>query len=105
MMKIVFFVLLLTIYVAVVSSYGLKTKITTPARVLMKSSNYLTIQRSYQNENKRERSSFSIAASPSDETEKTGVETKYLVALGVFFFACVYDFFVMHGGQVYLAHP
>ena len=43
-------------------------------------------------------SSFALRATADGEKEDSGVEPKYLVALGVFFLACVYDFFVMHNG-------
>lgn len=33
------------------------------------------------------------------------VETKYVIAGIVFILACLFDFFRMHGGQMYLAHP
>jgi len=39
------------------------------------------------------------------EKEPSRVEPKYLAALGVFIFAALYDFFITHHGQVYLAHP
>jgi hypothetical protein len=45
---------------------------------------------------RRARSSFALHA--ASEKDDAGVEPKYLVALGVFFLACVYDFFVMHNG-------
>jgi hypothetical protein len=34
-----------------------------------------------------------------ESTEKSGVEPKYLVALGVLIFAALYDFFVTHNGM------
>lgn len=34
-----------------------------------------------------------------DNTEKSGVEPKYLVALGIFILAALYDFFVTHNGM------
>ena len=40
-----------------------------------------------------------------EEVKKEGIEPKYLGALGVFLFAALYDFFITHGGQPYLAHP
>ena len=44
--------------------------------------------------------------SHSDDSAKSGgIEPKYLAALGVFLFAALYDFFITHGGQPYLAHP
>jgi hypothetical protein len=42
---------------------------------------------------------------PEKIEEKKGLESKYLVALGVFAFAALFDFFVVHQGQPYLAHP
>jgi hypothetical protein len=34
-----------------------------------------------------------------DNTSEEGVQTKYLVALGVFFFAALYDYFITHQGM------
>ena len=48
----------------------------------------------------------SLQQSSNDDTTKSGgIEPKYLGALGVFVFAALYDFFITHGGQPYLAHP
>ena len=33
------------------------------------------------------------------------VETKYVTAGIVFVLACLFDFFIVHGGQTYLVHP
>jgi hypothetical protein len=53
-----------------------------------------------------QRSDFALSQSGSDDSAKSGgVEPKYLAALGVFLFAALYDFFITHGGQPYLAHP
>jgi hypothetical protein len=41
----------------------------------------------------------------TDDGKSSGIEPKYLAALGVFVFAALYDFFITHGGQPYLAHP
>jgi hypothetical protein len=50
--------------------------------------------------------SFSLRQAANDEAPKSGgIEPKYLGALGVFIFAALYDFFITHGGQPYLAHP
>ena len=50
--------------------------------------------------------SSSLRQAANDETPKSGgIEPKYLGALGVFIFAALYDFFITHGGQPYLAHP
>ena len=38
-------------------------------------------------------------------TKEGGIEPKYLAAIGLFVFGCLYDFFVTHGGQPYLQHP
>mmetsp|Transcript_36348 Transcript_36348/g.46278 ORF Transcript_36348/g.46278 Transcript_36348/m.46278 type:complete len:113 (-) Transcript_36348:294-632(-) len=43
--------------------------------------------------------------SESEVSEKNPFETKYLIGWGVLVFAVLYDFFVTHGGQPYLAHP
>lgn len=43
--------------------------------------------------------------SDNDTAKSGGIEPKYLGALGVFIFAALYDFFITHGGQPYLAHP
>ena len=52
------------------------------------------------------RSDLSLKAGADEPTEKKeGIEPKYLGALGVFIFAALYDFFITHGGQPYLAHP
>lgn len=49
---------------------------------------------------------FSLQQAADDETPKSGgIEPKYLAALGVFIFAVLWDFFVTHAGQPYLAHP
>jgi|MDTB01.1.fsa_nt_gb hypothetical protein len=37
--------------------------------------------------------------------EDTGPEKKYVYAAGVVLFGILWDFFVTHGGQPYLAHP
>jgi hypothetical protein len=53
-----------------------------------------------------QRSDFALSQSSSDDSAKSGgIEPKYLAALGVFLFAALYDFFITHGGQPYLAHP
>jgi hypothetical protein len=44
-------------------------------------------------------------AEVTEKAEKSGIEPKYLAAVGVFAFAVLYDFFITHGGQPYLAHP
>ena len=41
----------------------------------------------------------------NNSKKSDGIEPKYLAALGLFIFAALYDFFVTHNGQVYLAHP
>ena len=52
------------------------------------------------------RSDLSLQAGADESSEKKeGIEPKYLGALGVFIFAALYDFFITHGGQPYLAHP
>ena len=45
------------------------------------------------------------SAPEAEVNEKGGIEPKYLAAIGVFAFAVLYDFFITHGGQPYLAHP
>ena len=53
-----------------------------------------------------QRLDLTLSQSSSDDSEKSGgIEPKYLAALGVFIFAALYDFFITHGGQPYLAHP
>lgn len=37
--------------------------------------------------------------------DKTGIEPKYLAAIGLVLFGALYDFFVTHHGIAYLAHP
>lgn len=52
------------------------------------------------------RTDLTLQASGDESSEKKeGIEPKYLGALGVFIFAALYDFFITHGGQPYLAHP
>jgi len=43
--------------------------------------------------------SIPLFSKKEDSTEKSGVEPKYLVALGVLIFAALYDFFVTHNGM------
>ena len=39
-----------------------------------------------------------LLAEPSDDPRAEGIEPKYLAAIGVFLFACLYDFFITHQG-------
>jgi hypothetical protein len=43
--------------------------------------------------------------SEKSDVEEKPTEKKYLYAAGVFLFACLYDFFITHGGHPYLVHP
>ena len=53
-----------------------------------------------------QRLDLTLSQSSNDDPVKSGgIEPKYLGALGVFIFAALYDFFITHGGQPYLAHP
>ena len=53
-----------------------------------------------------QRLDFALSQSSGDDAVKSGgIEPKYLAAIGVFIFAALYDFFITHGGQPYLAHP
>lgn len=50
------------------------------------------------------RSNHILLMSGSGE-KATGPEKKYVYAAGVVMFAILWDFFITHGGQPYLAHP
>ena len=39
-----------------------------------------------------------LLAESSDDPKADGIEPKYLASLGVFLFACLYDFFITHQG-------
>ena len=44
-------------------------------------------------------------ANANDSEETKSIEPKYLAAIGVVIFGVLWDFFITHHGQVYLAHP
>ena len=48
---------------------------------------------------------FTLSDNVSPEENVSSFEKKYVVAFVVFLFAALYDFFVTHGGKLYLQHP
>lgn len=86
-------------------------------RVAVAPSSSAYIERTASNslsQKQQQRTNFSLQAKKekpapkaevTEKEEKSGIEPKYLAAIGVFAFAVLYDFFITHGGQPYLAHP
>lgn len=46
-----------------------------------------------------------LPSNSSESKKVAGLEPKYVVAIGIFLSASLFDFFVVHHGQPYLAHP